>query len=226
LLSLGWPGADDSLRASARKEAETLAKTLREENRGEEADRLLQTLPDAEARDVFARLTWVGEADLDLAVDEPLGATADFNTPRTVFGGSIIKNGYGSHPEEVYVCPRAFDGEYVFRVVTIANSDKNPALQATLEVITHEGTSVEHRETHTIKLGKNPSPTKVKLTGGRRKTALPYILPAILIDAEAEAKAETAKAEAKAKAETAKAAAKPAAPDAKPAPRDGGKPKE
>ena len=54
---------------------------------------------------MFVRLTWDGDADFDLIVDEPLGATASYQTPRTVFGGSMIKNGYGSHPEEVYVCP-------------------------------------------------------------------------------------------------------------------------
>src|SRR5262249_43490408 len=119
LLSLGWPGPpgfDESIRRAARKQAETLATRLREEHRGDEADALIAGLPESEARDLFVRLTWLGDADFDLAVDEPLGATARFNTPRTVFGGSIIQNGYGAHPTEVYVCPRGFDGEYTIHV--------------------------------------------------------------------------------------------------------------
>ena len=76
----------------------------------------------SEARDLFIRLTWTGDADFDLAVDEPLGATATYLTPRTVFGGSIVKNGYGRHPEEVYVCPRGFDGDYTIKVETIYNN--------------------------------------------------------------------------------------------------------
>ena len=120
LLELGWPGDDDRIRLEARQQAESLAKTLREEGRDDEAEALLARLPEAEARDLFLRLTWVGDADLDLVVEEPLGATARYQTPRTVFGGSILKNGYGSHPEEVYVCPRAFDGDYTIRVETIA----------------------------------------------------------------------------------------------------------
>ena len=107
LLSLGWAGMDDQMRADARKQAMTLIKTLREEGRDDEGSDLQSKLPAIESRDVHARLTWVGEADLDLSVREPLGATAKFQTPRTVFGGSIIKNGYGNHPEEVYVCPAA-----------------------------------------------------------------------------------------------------------------------
>ncbi len=97
------------------------------------------------------------------------------STPRTVFGGSIVKNGLGSHPEEVYVCPRGFDGEYVLRVDPIANDEKKPTLSATLEIITHEGTPEEHKETHTLTLpksGKPSEPWKFTLSGGRRKRRL------------------------------------------------------
>ena len=139
LLELGWPGDDDRIRLEARQQAESLAKTLREEGRDDEAEALLARLPEAEARDLFLRLTWVGDADLDLVVEEPLGATARYQTPRTVFGGSILKNGYGSHPEEVYVCPRAFDGDYTIRVETIATDPDKPVTQATLEIITPRG---------------------------------------------------------------------------------------
>jgi hypothetical protein len=182
LLSLGWPGSDEIMRRDARKQAEMLAKTLRDEGRSEDADALLARLPEAEARDLFIRLTWLGDADLDLIVDEPLGATARYQTPRTVFGGSLVKNGYGQHPEEVYVCPQGFDGEYAVRVETIYNNEKKPALRATLEVVTHEGTAQEHKEVHTITLGKMKSePVKVKLTGGRRKKVLPFVAPVVPI---------------------------------------------
>ncbi|GAC1471320.1 MAG: hypothetical protein NVSMB9_17350 [Isosphaeraceae bacterium] len=180
LLSLGWPGLDDIVRRQARTQAETLARSLREDARTEEADALLALLPDAEARDLFIRLTWIGDAGLDLAVEEPLGATARVLTPRTVFGGSIVKDGYGSHPEEVYVCPRAFDGVYSVRVETAYNNPEKPALEARLEIITHEGTAEEHKEVQTVTIpreGKPSAPIKVTLKGGRRKQALPFLAP-------------------------------------------------
>lgn len=182
LLSLGWPGYDESIRRDARKQVETLAKSLREDGRAEDADVLRARLPDAEARDVFIRLSWLGDADLDLAVEEPLGATARFSTPRTVFGGSIVKNGYGNHPEEVYVCPRGFDGVYTMRIDTVYNNPDKPALTATLEIITHEGTPQEHKQTKTLTLpskGKAPEPVKVTLKDGRRKLVLPFLAPAL-----------------------------------------------
>lgn len=183
LLALGWPGFDEVVRRDARKQAEALARELREDGKADEADALLARLPAAEARDLFVRLSWVGNADLDLVVEEPLGATAKMSAPRTVFGGSIVKNGYGTHPEEVYVCPRGFDGEYKVRVETIYNDPEKPALKARLELITHEGTPEEHKETHEVAIPsgiKASVPVTVKLTGGRRKRALPFLAPAVL----------------------------------------------
>jgi len=178
LLSLGWPGNDDYFRRESRKQAEELAAKLREDGRGKEADELLARLPAAEARDVFIRLTWDGDADYDLAIQEPLGAVAQFSMPRTVFGGSILKNGYGNHPEEIYVCPRGFDGDYRVRITTIyTNPDKLPT-QLTLETITHEGTSEEKKEKHTlVPDDKGAKPVILHLTGGRRKTVLPFLSP-------------------------------------------------
>jgi hypothetical protein len=177
LLSQGWPGIDERVRSDARKQVEVLAKTLREEDRTQEAEALLESLPESQARDLYVRLRWVGDAGLALSVDEPLGATANIITPRTVFGGSLVKDGYGKHPEEVYVCPRAFDGEYTIHVDVDYNNEKKPATQATLEIITHEGTPQEHKETRKINLEKKIEAVKVTLTGGRRKKALPYVAP-------------------------------------------------
>lgn len=184
LLALGWPGNDDTMRGDARREVEKLAKTLREEGRGDEADTMLARLAESEARDLFLRLSWTGDADLDLHVAEPMGATASYQAPRTVFGGSIVKNGYGTHPEDVYVCPRGFDGDYTVRIETAYNNPEKPATHATLDVITHEGTSRETKQTHHISLGsKPPAPIVVALKGGRRKVVLPLLIPAAPVPA-------------------------------------------
>jgi hypothetical protein len=180
LLSLGWPGNDERIRSDSRKQVEMLAKSLREDGRAGEADTMLAKLTESETRDLFVRLTWVGDAGLDLAVEEPLGATACFKTPRTVFGGAIVKDGYGAHPEEVYVCPRGFDGTYTIRIETSYNNPNKPALQANLEIITHEGTKEERKESQTIELSKSPTPVVIQLTGGRRKVAMPFLSPAAM----------------------------------------------
>ncbi len=215
LLALGWPLIDDKMRRDVREQVNKLVKVLRDDARGEEADALAAQLGASEARDVYVQLKWTGEADIDLAVSEPLGATAKYASPRTVFGGAILKNGYGNHPEEVYVCPRGFDGEYVVRVDLIYTDEAKPVTEADLLVITHEGAADEHRETYKVNLAK-PEPVVVKLTGGRRKQVLPFIAPP-----EPPSPVDPAPAPAKAKADKAPApgpvpapakAAKPAAP--------------
>jgi hypothetical protein len=174
LLALGWPGEDDYIRAESQRMAENLAKTLRQEGRSPEADALLARLAQSEARDVFIRLSWDGSADFDLAVDEPLGVTASYDMPRTVFGGSILKNGFGSHPEEVYVCPRGFDGDYTVHIKTIWTDDKKPVIRLKLETIAHEGSPQEQKRVYTISPEKIDTTFVVHLSDGRRKTVLPF----------------------------------------------------
>jgi hypothetical protein len=224
LLSLGWPGQDEYFRVESRNQAEILAKTLREDGRSQEADALLAKLTDSEARDVFIRLSWDGSADFDLAVEEPLGVTASYQMPRTVFGGSVIKNGYGSHPEEVYVCPRGFDGDYTIRVSTIWTDASKPVTGLTLETIAHEGTAQEQKTVYKLPPQKFNRPFVLHLSGGRRKKVLPFIDP---VAALAEAVQEQAKKAPKTGKSARGASKNPSSRNAKPMPsaKEAAKPK-
>jgi hypothetical protein len=177
LLSLGWPGEDDYVRSECRNQAEILSNSLREDGRTQEAAGLMDRLRESLARDVYIRLTWDGYADFDLAVDEPYGVTASYDLPRTVFGGSIIKNGFGSHPEEVYVCPRGFNGDYTVHIRTIFIDEKKPVVQLKLEAIVHEGMAQQRKKEYVLRPEKLDQTFVVHLDGGRRKTVLPYIDP-------------------------------------------------
>ena len=174
LLAVPWPGFDEAWRTEALRVTKDLAKTLREENRDAEADALLARLPDASARDLFIRLSWIGDAGLELVVQESMGATATYLHPRTPFGGAIVKNMYGTKNAEcIYSCPRGFDGDYIIKIDVIYNDAKKPVNQAVLEIITHEGTPEEHVERKTVSLAKL-APITVTLQGGRRKEVLPF----------------------------------------------------
>jgi hypothetical protein len=181
LLSLGWPERDDYFRQESRRQAEILAKRLREAGRSSEAEELLARLPDSESRDLYIRLSWSGDAAYDLIVEEPLGATASQAIPRTVFGGAILNDGNLGHPEEIYVCPRAFDGEYRIRVdKTYADSEKPPT-RLTLDVITHEGSPQEKKQEFRLDPNRLGDPITIKVADGRRKTVLPFVNPLGLI---------------------------------------------
>lgn len=175
-LSLGWPETDEAWRSETRRRVEVLAKALDEEDRGEAARRLLDRLAESEARDLFVRLTWAGDADLSLIVEEPLGASARVAIPRTVFGGALVANGFGPQPEEVYVCPRGFDGTYQFRVEVIENNPDDPARDVMLEIVMHEGGAGERIVSRSLSL-TDSEPVGVRLEGGRRRKVLPYQAP-------------------------------------------------
>ena len=176
LLALGWPGFDDKMRGDLKTQVKLLEDALRNDGRFDEAKSLERTVAESEVRDVYVSLKWAGEADLDLVIEEPLGAIAQYQTPRTVFGGALVKNGFGKHPEEVYVCPRGFNGDYKIRVDTIYNDESHPAKDIVLTVITHEGGADEKRQETKIDLSKL-KPVVVQLGGGRRKDVLPFIAP-------------------------------------------------
>jgi hypothetical protein len=174
LLSLGWAGRDEFFRIESGNQVDQLVKHLRAENKGAEADLLQKKLEESMSRDVLVRLTWDGYADFDLSVEEPGGVTTtSYETPRTVFGGALIKNGYGTHPEEIYVCPRAFGGKYTIRVASIWADPKQPVTRLTLEVITHDGTPAEKKEKRSLKPGAENPPTPFTVSDGRRKQLLP-----------------------------------------------------
>ena len=188
ILALGWPGSDEQMRRDVRTHVDNLAKALKEEGRDKDAETLQAKLVESMTRDIYIRLSWEGVDDIDLQVDEPLGTTAEFKTPRTILGGAIVANGYGKHPQEIYVCPRAFSGTYTIRVDKVYQPDTNPARVANLEIITHEGQAGEKRETRKVDLYK-PLPITFTLENGRRKDVLPYLAPPVVDDAKSAAAA-------------------------------------
>lgn len=173
LMSLGWPGMDEVWRTEATQRAHRLAQKLQDQGKEEPARMLLERLRAAEPRDLFIRLTWEGDAGLELLVTEPLGATASASEPRTVFGGAVIAAGRGKNRESVYVCPRGFSGTYSVRVLVLYDNESDPARNAVLEAITHEGSPDEQVMRYPLDLA-NLEAIRIELKEGRRREVLPY----------------------------------------------------
>ncbi|GAC1313958.1 MAG: hypothetical protein NVSMB14_14780 [Isosphaeraceae bacterium] len=219
ILSLGWPTLDKAVRAAAQKLLNGMAEDLRDDGSKADAVALESRWRDLSARDVFIRLSWVGDADLDLAVTDPLGTVAKHDTPGTVAGGVIVQDGRGKkNSEEIYVCPRGFDGEYSVLVVPVYTDPDRPITRATLEIITHEGLKNERRDVYPIRLDKPIKPIVFRLKGGRRTKALPYVAvkAQVVADAKGENKGK-GKNTSKNESKTALKAPKPASTTSKPA---------
>ena len=184
LLALGWPGSDDYFRREARKQAEELAAKLREEARGKEADELLARLPAAEARDLFIRLTWDGDADFDLASPGTAGRR-----------GPVLDAPNGL---------RRLDPQEWLRQSPGGNLRLPPRLRRRLHGPHHDGLHQSRqaanpahprddhprgdgrrrkKQTHTlVPDDQGAKPVVVPLTGGRRKTVLPFLSPEAIVE--------------------------------------------
>lgn len=77
-----------------------------------------QELKSARVRDLVVRVVWTGNADVDIAVEEPTGTICEMASPRTSSGGLLLadssslsgaaKDGFS----ETYVCTKGYAGAY------------------------------------------------------------------------------------------------------------------
>ncbi len=119
ILSQAWQNDKaDTWNNTYRLAEATLAK-LREAGKDQEADAYEAKLDEAVVRDCVVVVSWSGEADVDLLVEEPAGTVCSFRNTRTTSGGVMMGDSLpqasgpsdGSY-REVYVCPKGFSGDY------------------------------------------------------------------------------------------------------------------
>ncbi len=72
----------------------------------------------ARMRDLVVRVVWTGDADIDVAVEEPTGSVCDKNSSRTLNGGLLLTDGSSLDKpskdgfSETYVCASGYAGQY------------------------------------------------------------------------------------------------------------------
>ena len=110
---------------------------------------------EADQRDLRIRITWAGDADLDLSVVEPDGQICSRKSPLTGNGGLLVKQSNGKdttarngRPSEEYVCVEAMSGEYTLKVRYIV--DRVLLGKVRVELIRYENTEREQKQTQTF----------------------------------------------------------------------------
>ncbi len=128
-------------------------------------------------RDCLVKVTWTGDADVDLLVEEPSGTVCSLRDPRTTGGGVMLgdaasRDGQSSADgvSETYVCPEAFDGTY--RVLLRRVWGKVTAGKVTVDVYHHYGSEDAMHLRHQIPLGETDQLVVFDLANGRRQDAL------------------------------------------------------
>lgn len=178
ILMYGWTKDRDRLRHDALNAAAEAEEALEQQGAHGQAAQLRARIAAAQQCDLVVRLTWSGDGDLDLIVEEPLGTICSFNTPRTMSGGILTHDGHGPRQQncyEEYLCPLAISGEYRVRIRHAWGEIVGK--RAMLTVIRHQGTDQEETRKQTILLGPEDQIVRVTLIEGRRTALAPVPAP-------------------------------------------------
>jgi len=119
ILSQSWNDEHVPLIEKAILAAEAAYIRLSNEGRKMEAFALKQAVEQARLRDIVVRVSWTGNADIDLAVEEPIGTICNATNSQTIAGGLMLggdassldkpaKDGFS----ETYACAQGFAGQY------------------------------------------------------------------------------------------------------------------
>jgi hypothetical protein len=169
-LQFGWTRDWESLHREAENAAADAEQWFLQQGQTDEAAKLRADLAAARERDLLVTLTWAGDADLDLLVEEPAGTVCSMATPDSAGGGIHLHDGYGPAPDnchERYVCPRGISGDYRIRV-RHARGDV-VGKRAQLMITQHAGTPAEVVTRETLIIGSDDAVKVVRLESGRRR---------------------------------------------------------
>lgn len=174
ILSQEWPVHKDNV-TRAKTAASAALIELERQGRLKERDAFNAKIAKAFNRDCLINVSWTGEADLDIYVEEPGGNVCSHLNQRTPGGGimmgdrSSTKNQKGITTES-YILPKGFTGEYrlmIRRVWGQVTSGK-----ATVEIIRNYGTDKQTSQKQQVQLSEEGAIVLFKLDIGRRNEML------------------------------------------------------
>ncbi len=183
LMGQDWPVDNHALQAKAESKLNALVRTLEQENRRSDSERLQTALQTLRHRDLAIHLTWENPsdrepADVGMSIKEPTGTTCTAFQRQTPGGGTMIVNSLTAKDTRdmtrvTYVAAQAFSGEYEITVHRNFGQPLNG--RAYLDIIQHDGTSKKLMRREVIQLSQS-QPVKLVLSEGRR-TSLAVVPP-------------------------------------------------
>jgi len=177
ILSQAWQNDKADIWKNTYRLAEATLAKLREEGREKEAAAFESKLDEAVVRDCIVVVSWTGEADVDLLVEEPAGTVCSFRNTRTTSGGVMLGDSLpqtsqqsGGSYREVYVCPKGFAGDY--RMMLRRVWGKLTAGKVTVDIYTnYRGENATHRQEQ-IPLDDKDALVLFRVEQGRLKDSL------------------------------------------------------
>ncbi len=175
ILSQAWPTHKEVV-TQAIHAAEAVRVQLKKEGRDSELAEFNSKLDESLYRDCVIKVSWTGDADVDLYVEEPGGTVCCRINPRTTAGGVMMGDTYSASKDqsgeisEYYVLPRGFSGDY--RLLVRRVWGEITAGKVTVAVYKHFRTDREECTQRQIELDEKGTLVLFTLNDGRRTDAL------------------------------------------------------
>ena len=177
VLSQPWPQHEEHVETMARREAEATLLALNNQGDSPTVSKFESTLKDSAVRDCIVKVTWTGDADIDVFVEEPAGTVCSFESPRTTAGGVLLGDSYSSATKksvngvtESYVCAKGYSG--VYRVLLRKVWGDVTAGKATVDIYTNYGGENEKHIRQQVDLGKKDAMLLFDVVDGRPQTTV------------------------------------------------------
>ena len=179
ILSQAWPANQRYIEDLARGAALKLSQSLESEGKTDELSDFQRAVKVAEVRDCKIVITWTGDADVDLMVEEPTGTVCSFRAPRTSGGGVMVGDSaarLGNQEsrlgvsQETYVCAQAFAGQY--RMLLRRVFGNVTAGKVNVQITMGSGTPREKHIQKVIPLSEKDAMITFSVPDGRRNEPL------------------------------------------------------
>lgn len=179
ILSHAWPKELQAVSENAYRVGKATYEQLIREKKMEEAKAFDLAVRQANSRDAVVVVSWTGDADIDISVQEPAGTVCSLTSPRSTSGGVLTSDAAtvatdplaSSEMKEVYVCSEGFSGEY--RVMVRSIYGRPTSGKVTVDIYTNYGTDKQTRKRKQIDMGEKNALVIFEVKDGRRKDALP-----------------------------------------------------
>jgi hypothetical protein len=189
ILSQAWPNEQRHVQDRAIRIAEATLSSLKASNSAAYAE-FRGALAAAIARDCEVKVTWTGDADIDVLVEEPGGTVCSLASQRTTSGGVLLGDAFAhasvndtTSLTETYVCPKGFSGRYRMLVRRIWGDVT--AGKVTVDVYLNRNTPQEKHIQRQIPLSDKDAMIVFDVEGGRRTEALKEHQIASVVTAQA-----------------------------------------
>ncbi|GAG87142.1 unnamed protein product, partial [marine sediment metagenome] len=177
VLGHEWPLTQKDIAIRAARLAKSTIERLESEGKKDSADYFRRVIDNSLIRDIDLQLTWNGNADIDLLVEEPPGTVCSLASPRSTSGGILlgdnqagISSEYDGFRRERYVAAEAFPGTYKALVRRITG--EVTAGVVTAELTLYKGTPFEETMKKQLPVVADEMLFTIELPSGRRRQRL------------------------------------------------------